>query len=76
MNNLNDSNKIIARAIVGAAYLVAATVMFAGIGIAFAGNDLPNKSGYLFLGGIFLAMVFFYVSGVRTLNRVSQDLRD
>jgi hypothetical protein len=76
MTDLNDSNKTVARAIIGGSYLVAATVMFAGIGIAFAGNDLPNKSGYLFLGGIFLAMVFFYFLGVRTLNRVSQDLRD
>jgi hypothetical protein len=74
---VNDSNKSVARAIIGGSYLVAATVMFVGIGIAFAGNNEPqNSGGYLFLGGIFLAMVFFYVLGIRTLNRVSQELRD
>jgi hypothetical protein len=73
---VNDSNKVIARAIVGGAYLIAATILFVGIGVAFAGNQEPRSSGYLFLGGIFLTMVFFYIVGIRTLSRVSQDLRD
>lgn len=70
---MNDS-KIIARAIVGGTYLNAATILFVGIGVAFAGNELKG-SGYLFLGGIFITMVFFYTIGIRTLSHVSQDLK-
>lgn len=71
---MNDFNgKLISRAIVGSAYLIAATIMFVGIGVTFVGNGTMTNSGQLFVGGIFLAMVFFYVCGLKTLTAVSRD---
>ena len=74
---MNDpKDKLIALAIVGSSYLIAATILFVGIGIAFVSSPEPNNGGYLFIGGIFLTMIFFYVCGLRTLSAVSRELKD
>ena len=72
---MNDSNNFVARAIIGGAYLIAATILFVGIGVMFATNPEPMKSGYLFMGGIFFLMVFFYIGGLKTLTAVSRELK-
>jgi hypothetical protein len=60
---MNDSNKTIARAIVGGTYLLAATILFVGLG-AVTNNAEIKSSAWLFVGGISLTMVFFYGAGI------------
>ena len=74
---MNDShNKLIARAIVGSAYLIAATILFVGIGVIFVSSPEPKNGGYLFIGGIFLTMIFFYICGLKTLSAVPREMME
>ena len=73
---MNTPEKLIAGAIVGGSYLVAATILFVGIGVAFVSNPAPKQGGELFLGGLFLTMIFLYVVGIRTLSKVSKQLSE
>ena len=75
LNRMNDTNSLIARAIIGGSYLIAATILFVGVGIMFINDPGPENGFYFFIGGILLTMVFLGAVGIKTLNGVSRELK-
>ncbi len=68
-----DETKLVARAIVGSAYLLFAAILSVGMSITFVNDPGPEKGFYFFMAGILLIVIIFFVGGVKTLTSVLRE---